>query len=93
MSRVYFNAKLIESETNIEANASSTADISYASIDIELIEPAYIKPGFPINFKVAKNSNLQSFLTQFSIPFPAKIAREKRWEIERGNTVLLFAII
>ena len=61
MSRVYFNAKLIESETNIEANTSSTAEISYASIDIELIEPAYYKPGFQINFKVANDSNLLLF--------------------------------
>ena len=61
MSRVYFNAKLIESETNIEANASSTADISYSSIDIELIEPAYYKPGFQINFKVSNDSNALLF--------------------------------
>ncbi len=52
MNKIYFNAKLVESDTDIVANASSSAEISYASLDIELIEPNYYKPGLPINVKL-----------------------------------------
>ena len=56
---MYFNARLTEAETDVKANATSQAEISYSNLEIELIEPPYFKPGFPINFKVNANSFLE----------------------------------
>ena len=56
MNSIYFTARLTETDTSVKANASSQAEISYSNLEIELIEPPYFKPGFPINFKVNGNS-------------------------------------
>ncbi len=65
MNSIYFTARLTEADTGVKANASSQADISYSNLEIELIEPLYFKPGFPINFKVSYLKKFKSF--NFSI--------------------------
>ena len=49
---VYFTARLTETDTDIKANTSSQAEVAFSHFEIELIEPPYFKPGFPINFRV-----------------------------------------
>jgi hypothetical protein len=59
MNSIYFTARLTEADTGVKANSSSQAEISYSNLEIELIEPLYFKPGFPINFKVSYLKNLK----------------------------------
>ena len=37
---------------DIKIEDNSTIEVTYTSMGIEIIEPQYYKPGFPINFKV-----------------------------------------
>ena len=61
INNIYFVARLTEAETEVKANATSSAEISFSNLDIELIEPSYFKPGFPINFKVTELNRLEYF--------------------------------
>lgn len=50
--QVTFEAAVTESDTDIEATASSSVTITYESMKIQVLHLEYYKPGFPIQFKV-----------------------------------------
>ncbi len=37
---------------DIKIEENSKIEVTYTSMGIEIVEPQYYKPGFPINFKV-----------------------------------------
>jgi hypothetical protein len=52
IDKIYLEASVSEEDTGIEAIATSTVYVTYNSMEIQIIEPNYYKPGFPIDFKV-----------------------------------------
>ena len=51
IATVQFEASVIETNTGIAANASSSVDVTHTSMDIEVEEVGYYKPGFPIEIR------------------------------------------
>lgn len=49
---IYFDASVIESGTGIKEVKESKASVTYESMNIEVSNIEYYKPGFPINFEV-----------------------------------------
>jgi hypothetical protein len=50
--KVNFEASVTESDTEIEANVTSSVTVTYDSMKIEVPNLEYYKPGFPIHIKV-----------------------------------------
>ncbi len=56
LSSIKFEATVIESDTGISANASSSLTVTHASMNIEVEEVGYYKPGFPIEIRAYAKS-------------------------------------